>query len=54
MEEVKEFKYRINTATIIFLTALCFYTIFTVFTAKLNVIIMIVIFTALCFVVFIV
>ncbi len=53
MEEVKEFKYRINTATIIFLTALCFYTIFTVFTAKLNVIIMIVIFTALCFVVFI-
>lgn len=53
MEEVKEFKYRINTATIIFLTALCFYTIFTFFTAKLNVIIMIVVFTTLCFVIFI-
>ena len=31
-EEVKEFKVRMNTATIIFLTALAFYTVFTVFT----------------------
>lgn len=53
MEEVKTFKYRINTATIIFLAALVFYTLFTAFTQDLQTILVIGIFTILCFVVFI-
>ena len=53
MEEVKTFKYRINTATIIFLAALVFYTLFTAFTQDLQSVLVIGIFTILCFVVFI-
>ena len=53
MEEVKTFKYRINTATIIFLAALVFYTLFTAFTQDLQTVLVIGIFTILCFVVFI-
>ena len=53
MEEVKTFKYRINTATIIFLAALVFYTLFTAFTQDLQTVLIIGIFTILCFVVFI-
>lgn len=53
MEEVKTFKYRINTATIIFLAALFFYTLFTAFTQDLQTVLIIGIFTILCFVVFI-
>ena len=52
MEEVKTFKYRINTATIIFLAALVFYTLFTAFTQDLQTVLVIGIFI-LCFVVFI-
>ena len=53
MEEVKTFKYRINTSTIIFLAALVFYTLFTAFTQDLQTVLVIGIFTILCFVVFI-
>lgn len=53
MEEVKTFKYRINTATIIFLATLVFYTLFTAFTQDLQTVLVIGIFTILCFVVFI-
>ena len=53
MEEVKTFKYRINTATSIFLAALVFYTLFTAFTQDLQTVLVIGIFTILCFVVFI-
>lgn len=53
IEEVKTFKYRINTATIIFLAALVFYTLFTAFTQDLQTVLVIGIFTILCFVVFI-
>ena len=53
MEEVKTFKYRINTATIMFLAALVFYTLFTAFTQDLQTVLVIGIFTILCFVVFI-
>ena len=53
MEEVKTFKYRMNTATIIFLAALVFYTLFTAFTQDLQTVLVIGIFTILCFVVFI-
>ena len=53
MEEVKTFTYRINTATIIFLAALVFYTLFTAFTQDLQTVLVIGIFTILCFVVFI-
>lgn len=53
MEEVKTFKYRINTATIIFLASLVFYTLFTAFTQDLQTVLVIGIFTILCFVVFI-
>ncbi|MFR1686776.1 MAG: hypothetical protein ACLSVX_06385 [Massilimicrobiota timonensis] len=53
MEEVKTFKYRINTATIIFLAALVFYTLFTAFTQDLQTVLVIGIFTILCFAVFI-
>ena len=53
MEEVKTFKYRINTATIIFLAALVFYTLFIAFTQDLQTVLVIGIFTILCFVVFI-
>ena len=53
MEEVKTFKYRINTATIIFLAALVFYTLFIAFTQDLQSVLVIGIFTILCFVVFI-
>ena len=47
MEEVKTFKYRINTATIIFLVALVFYTLFTAFTQDLQSVLVIGIFTIL-------
>ena len=48
-EEVKEFKVRMNTATIIFLTALAFYTVFTVFTQDKQTALVIVVFSIVCF-----
>ena len=48
-EEVKEFKVRMNTATIIFLTALAFYTVFTVFTQDKQTALVIVVFAIVCF-----
>lgn len=49
MEDIKEFKVRMNTATIIFLAAMVVYTLYTVFTQKTTEIITMVVFCILCF-----
>lgn len=52
MEEVKEFKVRMNTATIVYLVALTLYTLFTIFTQDNQTTLMVVIFTIVCYIFF--
>lgn len=47
--EVKEFKVRMNTATIIYLTALAVYTIITIFTEEMSTIVTILVFAVICY-----
>lgn len=50
---VKEFKFRINTATIIFLAAYTIYIVYTAFTQSFNTFLMIFVFGILCYIIFI-
>ncbi len=49
MEDIKEYKVRMNTATLIFLTALALYTLLTIFTQTNQIVITIVIFAVVCY-----
>lgn len=52
MEEIKEFKVRMNTATVIFLIALSLYTLLTLFTQDTVTAITVFVFTVVCFIIF--
>ena len=47
--EIKEFKVRMNTATLIFLIAYALYTLFTIFTQDTSTIITIIVFGVICY-----